>query len=71
MDVGHTSEKLSRRLDDSGYVVIIHDPATIKIEFAMTQDEAMQVQAIKARVIEIDASHWESLQQKDRCRVVP
>lgn len=40
MDVGRTSEKLSRRPDYSGYVVIFHDPATIKIEFALDQDEA-------------------------------
>jgi hypothetical protein len=69
--VGETSEKLSRRLDDIGYVVIFHDPATLKIEWALPQDTAKAIQSITARVIEITADQWESLEEEDRCRVVP
>lgn len=35
------------------------------------QDKAREIESITARVIEIEASQWESLEAKDRCRVAP
>lgn len=68
--VGRSSGKLSKRSEDNGYVAILHDPATLKIEFAIPQNKAKQIKSIRARVIEMPAEEWERLDDKDRCKVV-
>jgi hypothetical protein len=68
--VGRSSPSLSTLYEDNGYVAILNDPATLKLEFALPQNEAKEIESIKARVIEIEAEQWEKMNERDRCTVV-
>ena len=68
--VGRSSPSLSTLHEDNGYVVILNDPSTLKLEFVLPQNQAKEIESIKARVIEIDAEQWEKMDDKARCKVV-
>jgi hypothetical protein len=68
--VGRSSPSLSTLYEDNGYVAILNDPATLKLEFVLPQNQAKEIESIKARVIEIDAEQWEKMDDKARCKVV-
>lgn len=68
--VGRSSPLLSTLNEDNGFVAILNDPATLKLEFALPQNQAKEIESIKARVIEIDAEQWEKMNDRDRCTVV-
>jgi hypothetical protein len=68
--VGRSSPSLSTLYEDNGYVAILNDPATLKLEFVLQQNQAKEIESIKARVIEIDAEKWEKMNDRDRCTVV-
>jgi len=68
--VGRSSPSLSTLYEDNGYVAILNDPATLKLEFVLPQNQAKEIKSITARVIEIDAEQWEKMNDTDRCRVV-
>lgn len=68
--VGRSSPPLSTLYEDNGYVAILNDSATLKLEFTLPQNQAKEIKSITARVIEIDAEQWEKMNDKDRCTVV-
>ena len=68
--VGRSSPSLSTLHEDNGYVAILNDPATLKLEFVLPQNQVKEIESIKARVIEIDAEQWERMNDRDRCTVV-
>jgi hypothetical protein len=68
--VGRSSPSLSTLYEDNGYVAILNDPATLKLEFVLPQNQAKEIESIKARVIEIDTEQWEKMNDRDRCTVV-
>ncbi|MGH7147405.1 MAG: hypothetical protein ACREIJ_05820 [Nitrospiraceae bacterium] len=68
--VGNPSNKLSRRHNGKGFVLIIHDPATFKLEFTLQEDKAKLIDSIRARVIEVDAEQWENMNDRDRCKIM-
>ena len=71
-DVEGLEVKAYRGAVISGTVVIegATDPAILKLEFVLPQNQAKEIEAIKARVIEIDAEQWEKMNDRDRCTVV-
>ena len=68
--VGRPSSKLSARHEDNGFVAVLHDPATLKLEFILPQDQARQTDSIHARIVEMDADQWERINDAERCKVV-
>ena len=66
---GRSSPPLSTLYEDNGYIAILNDSATLKLELTIPQNQAKEIKSIKARVIEIDAEQWEKMNDKDRCMV--
>lgn len=67
--IGRTSGKLSRRHEDNGFVAVLYDPATLKVEFTLPNNIAKQVESMKARIVEMKADQWERIEPDRRCRV--